>query len=316
MKKISKRIIYEFVLVATALCGIGYLIHGGISSKLNEALEANVLRHIGTVSYSIENTLNREIKDMHNGIAWFERGEVTLEDFNKISNLLGKSTHASGILRKNGNTLVAHLEPFPVDKIDLIANVFYGQDAVVYDGQVGLIFATPIQMNGENCVFYQIYSNENLPELFGVISYDGMGRINLANRNGDWIELTKTQNDSLYNELFTARGFTKFFADEVGSKLEKETRAVAYYRECGEDFVGFGAKIYGGQLALFGIVTRDAVSAGAEYIHMAMLGGMVAMLVILIMYARASLKSEENKELKLTTESALQANEPRNTHAN
>ena len=307
MKKINKRIIYEFVLVATALCGIGYLIHNGISSKLNEALEANVLRHIGTISYSIENTLNREIRDMHDGIAWVERGEVTLEDFNKISNLLGKSTHASGIVRKNGSAIVSHREPFPVDKINLISNVFYGQDAVVYDGEVGLIFATPMQMNGENCAFYQVYSNENLPELFGVISYDGMGRINLANRNGDWIELTKTQNDSLYNELFTAPGFTEFFADEVGSRLDTETRAVAYYQECGEDFVGFGAKIYGGQLALFGIVTRDAVSAGAEYINMAMFGGMVAMLVILIMYARASLKSEENKELKLTTESALQA---------
>ena len=165
MKKISRRVIYEFLLVATALCGIGYLIHGGISSKLNEALDANVLRHIGTISYSIENTLNREIRDMHNGIAWVESGQVTLADFGKISNLMGKSTHSSGILRANGSAIVAHREAFPIDKIALISNVFYGQDAVVYDGQVGLIIATPMQINGENCAFYQVYSNENLPEL-------------------------------------------------------------------------------------------------------------------------------------------------------
>ena len=307
MKKISKRIIYEFVLVATALCGIGYLIHGGISSKLNAALEENVLRHIGTISYSIENTLNREIQGMHNGASWVESGSASPEDFNKMANLLGKSTHISGILRTDGRPLVSNMGNFPQDKLNLISDAFRGGDVAVYDGQVGLILATPIFMNGEHCACYQIYSNENLPELFGVISYDGMGRINLANRNGEWIELTKTQNDSLYNELFVSQGFTDFFANEVGMKLEKETRAVAYYSDCGEDFVGFGAKIYGGQLALFGIVTRDAVSAGSEYIHMAMLGGMVAMLVILIMYARASLKSEENKELKIETETAIQA---------
>ena len=307
MKKISRRIIYEFLLVATALCGIGYLIHNGISSKLNEALDANILRHIGTISYSIENVLNREIRDMHNGISWVERGEVELKDFSKISNLLGKSTHTSGILHPNGTSIVSHREPFPLDKINLISGVFNGRDAVVYDGQVGLIFATPIHMNGEICAFYQVYSNENLPELFGVISYDGMGRINLANRNGEWIEITKTQNDSLYDELFTAPGFTEFFANEVGTKLVNDNRAVAHYEYNGEKFIGFGAKIYGGQLALFGIVTRDAVSAGSEYIHMAMLGGMIAMLVILVMFARTSLKSEENKELKLATETALQA---------
>ncbi len=307
MKKINRRVIYEFLLVATALCGIGYLIHGAITSKLNDALEANVLRHIGTVSYSIENTLNREIQGMHNGASWVENGSVTLEEFNKMANLLGKSTHISGILHADGRPIIAAVGNFPQDKLNLISGAFRGEDVVIYDGQVGLILATPILMNGEHCACYQIYSNENLPELFGVISYDGMGRINLANRKSEWIELTKTQNDSLYNELFNSPGFTDFFAKEVGSKLATEKRAIAPYNYNHEHFVGFGAKILGDEMALFGIVTSDAVSAGTEYIHMAMLGGMIAMLVILIMSARAALKTQENKELKLETEAALQA---------
>ena len=307
MKKINKRVVYEFLLIATALCGIGYLIHCGINSKLNAALEENILRHIGTVSYSVENVLNREIKGMHSGAEWIENGNVDIKNFNEIASLLGKTTHFSGIVNRNGTSVVAVRDPFPIEKFSLIANVFNGNDVITYDKDIGLIFAIPTRMNGELCASYQIYSDENLPELFGVISYDGLGRINLANHNREWVELTKTQNDAMYNELFHVPEFADFWNNNIGKKLETEPRAVAYHEYNGQNFIGFGSKIYGGELIVFGIVTLDAVSAGSEYVHIAMLGGMFAMLIILIMSAHAAMKSAENKELKLETEAALQA---------
>ena len=164
MKKINRRVIYEFVLVATALCGISYLIGQSIISQINNALESNVLRHIGTVSYSIENTLRKELQGMHSGAAWLESNGADIQNFNAIANALGKTTHISGILRMNGAAIISIGEPLP--PVNLVSAAFYGQDVVVYSEGLGLILATPINMNGEPCACYQIYSKESMAEFF------------------------------------------------------------------------------------------------------------------------------------------------------
>ena len=307
MKNISRRVIYEFLLLATAICGIGYLIGNGIISQLNGALDESILRHIGTVSYSIENTIRKEIDNMHACTEMIEGGKADIKNFNDFANIFGKSVHISGIVCNDGTTVAAHGAPFPANKFDMLSEGFHRKDVVAYDKEIGLVLATPIYIEGKNCVSYQVYSNESLPEFFGVISYDGEGRINLATMKGDWVELTKSNNDALYNDLFTAPGFTDFFAERISKQLANVNRVVAHYDHCNEDYLCFGARIYSGEMLLFGIVKTDSVSAGAEYIHMALLGGLIAMLVILVMAARASMKSAENRALKLETENALQA---------
>ena len=306
MKKISQRVIYEFVLVAVALCGIGYLIFSSITNQLNTALKENILRHIGTVSYSIENTLNREISGMQSGAAWLESSGADIQNFNAIANALGKTTHISGILRMDGSSIISTGQPLPPDKVNLVSAAFYGQNVIVYKEGLGMILATPMNINGEPCACYQIYSKESMPELFGIISYDGLGRITFVNAQGEWVKITNSTNDEVYSKLFADPEFVKEVHEKIGQQLSTSNRVVEKLSYNGEDFLGFGAKVKN-ENYLYGVVTLNAVSAGSEYTHMAMAGGMVAMLIILVMYARASLKSEENKELKIETETAIQA---------
>ena len=71
--------------------------------------------------------------------------------------------------------------------------------------------------------------------------------------------------------------FRNFYYNEVGQKLHdvKTDKVVATYEYNGKAFIGFGKKIGNGELALFGIVPLEAVSAGVGYIHASMFGGMI-----------------------------------------
>ncbi len=307
MKDLKSRAAFEFLFIATVLCGIGYAIHCQINSQLNEALEESVLRHIRTVSYSIENVLNREIRGMHAGTELLEQNQIPLKTLNEFAAAFGKSSHSSGILHANGTAITEQGIKFPRDKLGLIKDAFHGEDVIVYGGEDGLIIATPIYINGELCASYQQYSNRNISELFGVISYDGLGRINLANKTGDWIQVTKSKNDELYNELYNAQGFEDHFTKAIIEKLATQSRTVSQYEYNGQNFIVFGAKIYNDELFLFGVVTREAVAVGIDFIHVVMLGGMILMCLFLFMFARSSIKSAENKELRVEKSAALQA---------
>ncbi len=309
LKNITKRVVIDFLLMAAVLCSIGYFIHCQITHKLNAALEESVSRHIGTVSYSIENTIKNTFGDMHIIAGAIEHGELDSENTAIFFRTFEEHTFKSGIVNARHEYLGGNDFILSAEEFDDIKEVFEGEDVLSYHGEKGMTFAVPVTINGENCALYQYYAKEHLIDLFGVVSYDGLGRITLASKRGEWIEITESKNDALYDSLYKSPGFAEFFYEQIGKKLmvQNRERAVAQYDYNGQIFMGFGAKIYNGEMALFGLVTRDAISAGLELMHLGMIGATIAVCLILITYTRSSIKNAENRELKVERESALQA---------
>ena len=219
MQKFSKKIILEFVILAAVLCAIGYLIHCQFSDRLHKAVDESVLRHINTVSYSVEHALNRNLREMHVIARTIEEGKLQVENFVSISRAFRENTYKSGILRPNGK-LLSQTDDF----LDLtweeflsIQEVFNGEDVVAYGEEKGIIFAVPVHINGENCAMYQQFSKEGTKQLFSVVSYDGQGRVTLADGKGNWtpISVTSPQNDKIYNELYISENFSADFHEKI-----------------------------------------------------------------------------------------------------
>ncbi len=305
---ITKRVVIDFLLMAAVLCAIGYFAHCQIEHKLNDTLEESVMRHVGTLSYSIEHTLNRTISEMHMIAATIERGDMTIENLINVAKAFDEKAYVIGILREDGSPVGWRNSTLTPEEFADIKDVFSGEDVVAFFGERGMIFAVPIEIDGETCAFYHQYDKEGVNDLLSVISYDGLGRIVLSSPNGYWMEISDaTDNNALFDKIYSTPGFAELYYEKVGAKILKQGKAVDRIDFNGIALIGFGAKIYNDKLVIFGCVTRDAVSGGIDFIHIGIIGAFVALCLILITYMRSSIKAAENRELKVEREAALQA---------
>ncbi len=305
IQNINRRVVAEFLAIAAVLCAIGYFLHCQISSRLDDSLEESVLRHINTVSHMINHDLGKELQEMHITARMIEHGQLSLESIETLSRALKSDLYSFGVVRSDGSLVKG--AALREENFKDIEEAFNGEDVINYGGSRGLIFAVPVNVGGETCALYKLHAEKNIPALFDIISYDGLGRITIENTSHDVIELTKSKNDELYNELYLQDDFREKFFNEVALKLLYQDRAVSHFEYKGEEFLGFGASVYNNKLYLFGIVTRDAIAAGMDLLHIGMIIGMTAFMLILTGFARAAVKSAENKELRVEKTAALQA---------
>ena len=310
MQKFSKKIIWEFVILAAVLCAIGYFIHCQFLNKINGVIEESVLRHINTVSYSIEHITKRNLRELHVIARTIESGKLPIENFVTISRAFRETTYKSGIIRPNGASLVVDENYLDLSWEEFLAieDVFNGNDVVAYRGEDGMIFAAPVQINGETCAIYQQFTKQGTAELFSVISYDGQGRITLADGNGSWIKISgDSPNDKLYNELYHSENFAESFRQRIAGALRDQDKVVDKFEYKGQGFIGFGKRFYDKNLIVFGIVTQDAVAIGIEYIHIILIGVVILLCLVLVMFTRNAIQKVKNKELKVEKEAAIQA---------
>ena len=308
VRGLTARAIFEFFFFAILLCGLGYFAHCQIMHMLNESLVENVSRHVGTISYSVEHEFKQELKEMHLGASMVEQGRVSVNNLIEVSNAFEKGTDNSGVLRQNGEPVSGSLRNLPEHEFNELKAAFEGEDVIVYHRGQGLTFAVPIEINGEICLFYQQYSDIDVPKLFSVVSYDGEGRVTLAYKSGEWIEISLGEDKGkFYDNLATEPGFLKAYSSAIKAQTLKEGRVVKHFDFNDESYLIFGSYVYDRDFAIFGIVKREAVSAGIDYIHTVMLGAFCLLLLVLIMFARYSYKNVENKELRQEKLMALQA---------
>ena len=310
MQTFNKKFFLEFIAIAAVFCLIGYFLHCRFSDKIDNVIEESVLRHINTVSYSIEHIINRNIRELHVIARTIEEGKLPVDNFVSISRAFRETTYKSGIIRSNGSSIIMDENYLDLSWEEFLAieDVFKGKDVVAYRGEEGIIFAAPVQIDGETCAIYQQFTKKGTSELFSVISYDGLGRITLADGKGNWIKISvDSPNDELYNSLYNSEGFAKNFRERIAAGLKESDKVVDRFFFDRQGFIGFGKKIYNNDLIVFGIVTMDAVAIGLEYIHIIMLGVMILMCLVLIMFTRNTAQKMKNKELNIEKEAALNA---------
>ena len=312
VRGLTARAIIEFVIAAIILGGIGYGAHCRMTHLLNESMAKNVSRHVGTISHSIEHEFEQEIHEMHIAASMVERGQVTVEGLISVSNAFERGSDDTGIVKIDGTPAPGSKNTLPEHELQELKNVFEGRDEIIYHKGQGLVFAVPMIINGETYAFYQQHRDKDLPELFGIKSYDGEGRVTLgSDRSKEWTEISLGRdNGEYYHELYSSPGFVKKYAEEIvwdTLKSQAGHRIIKLFEYGGESYLIFGAKLKNFDFTIFGMVRREAVSAGVEYIHVVMLGVVGLLCLFLIMFARYSIKNVENKELKYESQMALQA---------
>ena len=309
IRGITARAIFEFLFFSIILCGIGYSAHCYITNMLNAALEENVSRHVNTISHSVEHEFKREIYEMHLGASMVERGQIGVEGLiNTSINAFERGTDNTGILRENGEPVEGSPRNLPEHEFNELRAVFNGEDVIIYHKGSGLIFAVPMEVNGEICLFYQQYSDRDIPNLFSVVSYDGEGRVTLGYKTGEWTEISFGENEGkFYDDLYYKPGFIEAYSEAIKEETLETNRVVKSFEFDGVSYLIFSHLLSNSDFAIFGIVKREAVSAGIDYIHIVMIGVVGLLCLILIMFARYSIKNVENKELQQERAMALQA---------
>ena len=173
--------------------------------------------------------------------------------------------------------------PLSREELEQIEDVFEDQNVVTYIKYKGLLFAVPLRVPGEGtCAYYELYPNEYLPTALHVVSYDGEGRMTLAYKSGDWVEITgRTNHDDEYDSLYLIKEFRDIFKQEVIDGIAENGRAVSQFEYNGKTYITYGAYAYNKDFIIFGCVVREAVAVGIDYVHLVMLGIFGLMLSIL-----------------------------------
>ena len=310
VRGITARAIFEFIMAAIVLCGIGYFAHCHINNLLNESMAESVSRNVGTISHSVEHEFEQEIHEMHLGASMLEKGQVSVESLINVSNAFERGTDNTGILYKDGSPVEGSPKNLPEHEFNELAAVFEGEDVIIYHKGSGLIFAVPVELNNEICIFYQQYSDKDIPKLFGIVSYDGEGRVTLGYKTGEWTEISLGEaNGKFYDDLYVTPGFFEAYSKAIYNETLENGRVVKPFDFNGQSYWIFGSYVYDKDFAIFGMVKREAVSAGVDYIHTVMLGCIGLIMLILIMFGRYSIKNVENKELRQEKLMALQASQ-------
>ena len=311
IRGITARALFEFIFFAIILFGIGYFAHCQIKHSINTSIEKSVSRHVSTVCYTVEHQFEKEINGMHIGAKMVEENKITIERMVDLANTFEYGNSAIGILRSDGSALSKNSNTLPEHEFIELAKVFEGnQDVITYHKGLGLLFAVPLKLNGETYAYYQKYNDKNIPKLFNVISYDGEGRITIAYKTGEWTEISLGEdNGKFYDQLYKTPGFIEAYRDAIKDETLDNGRMVKHFDFNDNSYLAFGSYVYGKDFAIFGLVKREVVAAGVDYIHLIMISGTCMFMLLLIMFARYTVKNVQNKELEQEKLMALQASQ-------
>ena len=328
--KLALRTLIEFSLCAVLLGVACFTAYCKVDTLLTEALEESVARQAKTVAFGLEQQFEQELTEMQGWAHLAEQGKVDvgiLEEDNHSFVPKGKIT---GILDKRGNLITGQPMPKSVfdslwtpppgggaDKLGTaIKTTFWWKDTikelplVQYRKDMGLIFAVPIHLQGQDCILYVCYEDEALRNKFKAFSYNGDGTVILLNSRKDWtviadgLALINTHSDmqSGWDRLGTR------FLDDDGT-LRVQSGAVLHNFHGEGYFVYFSLLSEKYNLAISGYAPWASVAVGIDYIYTVMLIAFGFMALFIIMGMRYLMRTRESKSLRREKEIADSANQ-------
>ena len=292
----------EFVILAAILGLIACGVYHRVDGSLKEALCESVALHSRTIGFSLQKHFTQELNELQSAATLLEMGKFSVADLVEVAAAENPGMRL-GILRRDGSAAAG--EPLKPDAFDEVQKVFDGGDTVTYINDTGLIFAVPINFDGQNCVMYEVYGDEPLRKKFGALSYNGAGTLILIHNYTNWTILS--DGDELIN---TAPGMESGW-QALGDKIAKSQAysEAVFHTYNGRHYfmhITWVSKKY--DIVMSGYVEWDAVAVGLDYIYTAMLVIFFIVLLGLLFAVRYVMKSRETKNLAREKELADSAN--------
>lgn len=307
--KNKKRIIVWIVLCVLVLGIVGILMQYRMRKLLNDYMETQVTRQAGVLADQSEEKLLAKLDEMENIADYIQK-------YDELGGIvqymeLGQGEGQAGILQLDGSTIWGL--PLDFAQFSGIQKSFRGESAVSYQEGVGLLLTVPVYHN-ENIkyVYYQLYEENILEELFGITCYGGTGRVLVANRESKIV--IPFSNWSEDDRVFLQSEETAEIFGQISDRLNIATEAAVYNNShTGNNFI-FVAEMLETDLYLVGVVPENVVSEGISYIIALVLwvfGLLLLLFTIVIIYLMAieekARESEELRQAKILADTANQA---------
>ena len=301
------RAIVEFILIACVISALSFFTYWHMNSMLTEALENSVERSIRTIAYALNKQINWEIRYLKSQATKIENGIVEAGDL--VVSLENVSGNRAGIIASNRQVILGKIPPENI--LDACNEVFDGKSVVRYLRGIGLVFAVPLNYNGDNCILFNYYNDNAVREHFKTISYNGDGTVILLNDKYNWIVIaegipplinTHPDMDAAWESLFENIGY-----NPENDTVAKESSAICYRFQDKPYFVYLANVSKKYNFSISGYVPFQSVAVGFQTMYTGLLIVISLILLVIIMVGRTIYKSTENKYLKQENYLALQA---------
>ncbi len=287
----SARFTFEFILFAILLCFVSFFAYQWMDNLLKEALNESVIRQSRTIAYGLEQQFEQELSKLRINAALLERERVRADELIEVS-LAGSHTGKSmGLIAEGGTTVAGN--PLPSEAYQSMQSAFSQGGAIDYRRDSGLLFAVPVNIEGEKFLLYERYDDAALREQFKALSFNGEGSLILIHTPQDWTILSEGA------ELINQEPGMQPGWDAVWEKHQQADPAVCFYQFRGNGYFIFAANVsqsYG--FTVTGYAPWKAVAVGIDYIYAVMIAVFCCLLLLLFIGVRYVMKAKENKHFR------------------
>ena len=219
IKKYAAQSTAEFIALLIIMSVIGYGVYNKIDELLIKALEESVAQQSESIANGLKNQLEEELKKLRATAKSAENGIIKYEELPEVIRF-NEQGETMGIIKESGELIAGNtLEP---ETMELLKNVFKGEEEIKYRTEFGLIFAIPIKIENENCLYYDCYDTVMLITFMIILIALILGvRYMMRTRESKNLEREKELADSSKNLQSAAKSLLGLVNDILDfSKIE------------------------------------------------------------------------------------------------
>lgn len=302
------KIITMLICFVVILASVGLLMRDKMQTLLHNHIEKQVAELAETLAELVNEKLQSEMTNLEAISTYLQNDAENMQNIMEMAQK--EDTDASwGLLDIDRKAVYGR--SIRATEYTGVQNSFRGNNAVSYQKGAGLLFTVPVYNNGNiKYVLYKFIKEELLFDQFGVLCYDGAGRVLVADREGQIvISSGERQTESVF---WNDTAATPVFAT-ISEKMNIASAAAAYYdsQEC--PMYLFVAEIGELDLLLVGMVPEEDAAEGISYIITLVLW-VFGLLLLLLAIGMAFLygaeeKAKESEELRRAKQIADMANQ-------
>ncbi len=302
--------IVEFIVLSAILSILGAVVYDRMDILLIDSLKESVAQQSHSIAYSLGERFQHKLDELEARAEMLQQGRISPGDAVAIATIGTKGGRLRGILRQDNSPFMG--EPLPKEVFHAIGRVWQGDRAIEYRRGIGMVFAVPFQLEGEDCVFYEIFDDEAVQNFYKMMSYNGKGTLILASDYDQWLLLSEGQ----YPELTEGKmpNFSNVWK-EAEHSIPLPGRTNSFYHEDEYDnelyafFFHTTCISEKDHLVLAGYVEWDDVVVGIDYIYTLMQMVFCVVLALLFVVVCYNMRTQQLKYSKHQTELSDSANQ-------
>ncbi len=193
--KFVLRATVEFVASALVICVVGYAVYNKVDEVLIESIGESVAQQCQSIAYTLQERFQHKLDELQTRADLLEENKLTPQSVIDVDTFGTKDGRIRGILRRDASVVVG--DPLPENVFSSTLSAFAGSQAIDYVKGYGLLFVVPVNVDGEPCVFYELFNDEAVKIFYKAIIYNGKGTLVLSRHFKDGVMLS----EGLYPEL-------------------------------------------------------------------------------------------------------------------